>query len=69
MRPKPIVTEADHDLAVARITELMGAASGTPESEELDALASAVDAWESEHHPMDPPTDKYRRRARKDANG
>lgn len=51
----PIRTEEDHDAAVARIAELMGAAEGTPESDELDVLATLVDAWESEHHPIDPP--------------
>ena len=55
MKPTPIKTEADHDTAVARIFDLMGSTPGTPESEELDALATLVDAWESIHTPIDPP--------------
>ena len=51
----PIRTEEDHDAAVARIAELMPAVSGTPEADELDVLATLVDAWEAKHHPVDPP--------------
>ena len=39
---KPIRTEADYDAAVARIGELMDAAPGTPEGEELDLLGDLV---------------------------
>lgn len=52
---RPIRTEEDHDAAVARITELMGSPSGTPAGDELDVLATLVDAWEAKHHPIDPP--------------
>ncbi len=52
---RPIRTEEDHDAAVARITELMGSAAGTPEQDELDVLATLVDAWESKNHPIDLP--------------
>ena len=55
MRIYPIRTEADHDLAVARIAELIGARPDTAEGEELDILATLVDAWESKHHPVDAP--------------
>jgi HTH-type transcriptional regulator / antitoxin HigA len=33
----------------------MGSAPGTPTGDELDVLATLVDAWETKHHPMDPP--------------
>ena len=46
---KPIRTEADYDAAVARIGELMDAAPGTPEGEELDLLGDLVILYESRH--------------------
>lgn len=33
----------------------MGSHSGTPEGDRLDVLATLIDAYESEHHPIDPP--------------
>ena len=42
-----IQTEAEHDAALARIYELMGAEPSTPEGSELDALVSAVEEYES----------------------
>lgn len=53
MRIQPIRTEADHYAAIARIGELMGAAPGTEASDELEVLATLVDAYESRHFPMD----------------
>jgi HTH-type transcriptional regulator/antitoxin HigA len=47
MRIYPIRTDSDHEKAVARISELMGAAGGTPEGDELDVLATLVDAYEA----------------------
>jgi HTH-type transcriptional regulator/antitoxin HigA len=55
MRIHPIRTEADHDAAVARIAELMGAKPNTAEGEELDILATLVDAYEAKHHVIDAP--------------
>lgn len=55
MQIHPIRTEPDHDRAVTRIAELMGAEPDTAEGEELDILATLVDAWESKHHLMDAP--------------
>jgi HTH-type transcriptional regulator/antitoxin HigA len=51
----PIRTEKDHAAAIARIGELMGAAPDTPAGEELDILATLVDAYESKHHVIDAP--------------
>ena len=51
----PIRTEEDHAAAIARIGELMGAAPDTPAGEELDILATLVDAYESKHHVIDAP--------------
>ena len=55
MQIHPIRTEADHDSAVARIAELMGAEPDTAEGEELDVLATLVDAYEARHHAIDAP--------------
>lgn len=55
MQIHPIRTESDHDLALKRIAELIGAKPDTPEGEELDVLATLVDAYEAKHHVMDAP--------------
>jgi HTH-type transcriptional regulator/antitoxin HigA len=51
MQIHPIKTEQDHRAAVARIEELMSAAPDSPEGDELDVLATLVDAY----HAMDAP--------------
>lgn len=55
MQIRPVRTEQDHRAAVARIEELMSAAPGTPEGDELEVLATLVDAYEAKHHAMDAP--------------
>jgi HTH-type transcriptional regulator/antitoxin HigA len=55
IRVRPIRNEEDHDAAVARIGELMGAVAGTPEGDELDVLATLAEAWETKNHPIDAP--------------
>lgn len=55
MQIRPIKTEEDHDAALTRISELMGAEFGSPEGDELDALATLVAAYEEKHHPIDAP--------------
>ena len=52
---KPIRSEADYEAALAEVQRLWGASSGTPEGDRLDVLATLIDAYESEHHPIDPP--------------
>jgi HTH-type transcriptional regulator/antitoxin HigA len=52
---KPIRSEADHEAALAEVGRLWGTKSGTPEGDRLDILATLIDAYESEHDPMDPP--------------
>ena len=44
-----IRTKQDHRAAVTRIEELMSATPGTPEGNELNKLATAVDAYERDH--------------------
>lgn len=52
---KPIRTKADYEHALAEVERLWGAKSGTPEGDRLDILATLIDAYETEHYPMDPP--------------
>ena len=52
---KPIRSEADYEAAMAGVERLWGTKSGTPRGDRLDVLATLIDAWEGEHHPMDPP--------------
>ena len=55
MQIHPIRTEQDHRAAVARIEELMSAVPNSPEGDELDVLATLVDAYETKHHAIDAP--------------
>ena len=52
---KPIRSEADYDAALAEVGRLWGAKAGTPRGDRLDVLATLIDAYETEHYPMDPP--------------
>ncbi len=56
MNAKVIRTEAECEDALARIEELMDAAAGTPEGEELDLLSLLVWSYEQEHYPIGSPT-------------
>jgi HTH-type transcriptional regulator/antitoxin HigA len=48
----PIKTEADLDAALARAAELMDAEEGTDEADELEVLATLIEAYEDRHYPM-----------------
>jgi HTH-type transcriptional regulator/antitoxin HigA len=52
---KPIRTKADYEASLAEIERLWGARRGTRKGDRLDILATLIDAYESEHYPMDPP--------------
>jgi len=52
---RPIRTEVDYEAALAEVERPWGTSSGTPEGDRLDVLATLIDAYESEHYPMDPP--------------
>ncbi len=52
---KPIRTEADYQAALADLEMVWGARSGTIEGDRLDVLATLIDAYESEHQPINPP--------------
>jgi HTH-type transcriptional regulator/antitoxin HigA len=52
---RPIRSEVDYDAALERIDALMGAKPGSAEGDELDVLATLVDAYEEKRFPMDAP--------------
>jgi HTH-type transcriptional regulator / antitoxin HigA len=52
---RPIRSEKDYERALAEVEELWGAKAGTPKGDRLDILATLIEAYETEHYPMDPP--------------
>jgi HTH-type transcriptional regulator/antitoxin HigA len=52
---KPIRSKRDHEAALEEVERLWGAKVGTREGDRLDVLATLIDAYETEHYPMDPP--------------
>ncbi len=52
---KPIHSNADYEAALAEVERLWGTKAGTLEGDRLDVLATLIDAYESEHFPIDPP--------------
>ena len=52
---KPIRNDADHEEALQEIERLWGSATGTPEGDRLDVLATLIDAYETQRYPVDPP--------------
>ena len=55
MTIRPIRTESDHESALKRIESLMAAKQGTAEGDELDVLATLVEAYENKHFPISAP--------------
>ncbi|MFA5904719.1 MAG: ImmA/IrrE family metallo-endopeptidase [Desulfobacula sp.] len=56
MNIRPVKTDRDYDSALARIENLWGAEPGTCEDDELEILLTLVTAYESENHPVPPPS-------------
>jgi HTH-type transcriptional regulator/antitoxin HigA len=56
----PIRSEADYEAALEEVERLWGAKLGTPQGDRLDILATLIDAYEGEHHPIDPSDSKSR---------
>jgi HTH-type transcriptional regulator / antitoxin HigA len=52
---KPIRSNADYEAALKEVERLWGAKLGSREGDRLDVLATLIDAYESEHFPLDPP--------------
>ena len=55
MKIRPIRTKADYRAALKEIEGLMAAERDTPEGEQLDILATLVEAYERKHYPLDLP--------------
>ena len=55
MNIKPIHSEADYIESLTRIEALMDAKPGAPEGDELDILATLVEAYEENHYPIESP--------------
>jgi HTH-type transcriptional regulator / antitoxin HigA len=52
---KPIRSDEEHAAALEEVERLWSAASGTPEGDRLDVLATLIDAYEAKRYPLDPP--------------
>lgn len=55
MEIKPIKSDADYRRALAEVDRLMDARPDTPEGDQLDVLATLVEAWEEKHHAIESP--------------
>jgi HTH-type transcriptional regulator / antitoxin HigA len=53
---KPIKNERDYEGALRRVELLWNAPKGSAGSDELDVLATLIEAYEREHYPMDMPS-------------
>lgn len=56
MMVKPIRSEGDYEANLARLEDLMDAAPGTPEGDELEVLATLIERYEGERFPITAPT-------------
>jgi HTH-type transcriptional regulator / antitoxin HigA len=52
---RPIKTKADYKAALKEIEALMDATPGSAEEDRLDVLATLVQAYETEHYPIEAP--------------
>ncbi len=55
MEIKPIKNERDYEQALRRVESLWKSPEGSPESDELDVLATLIEAYEHERYSMDLP--------------
>ncbi len=55
MTIRPIRNDSDHESALKRIQALMSAKPGTDDGDELDVLATLVDAYEAQQFPIESP--------------
>ena len=53
---RPIRTEADYEQALRRVEDLWDSAEGSAEDDELDVLATLIEAYERDHYPVDLPS-------------
>lgn len=52
----PIRSTQDYEQALRAAAALWGAETGTPRGDQLDVLATLIDAYEAEHFPIEPPS-------------
>ena len=52
---KPIRSEADYERSLRRVEELWNSPEGSAGSDELDILATLIEAYEQQHYPIDLP--------------
>ncbi len=52
---RPIRMKRDYEAALKEVERLWDAKAGTAEGDRLDVLATLIDAYETEHYPIDPP--------------
>jgi len=57
MEIKPIRSEADYKAALKEIERLIESQPGTPEGDQMDVLATLVEAYEAKHFPIPEPDD------------
>lgn len=55
MEIKPIKNERDYEQALRRVEALWEAREGSPESDELDVLATLIEVYENENYPVNLP--------------
>src|ERR1700687_680524 len=55
MKIKPIRTKVDYERALREIERMWGAKEGTPQGNQIDVLATLVEAYERKHFPIDAP--------------
>jgi HTH-type transcriptional regulator/antitoxin HigA len=55
MEIKPIKNDRDYEQALRRVESLWESPEGSAESDELDVLATLIEAYERGHYPMDLP--------------
>lgn len=69
MQIRPIKSESDYDRALRRVEVLWNAREGSSESDELNVLATLIEAFEREHYPVDLPNPLDAIRFRLDQRG
>ncbi|MDD9810820.1 MAG: transcriptional regulator [Gammaproteobacteria bacterium] len=55
MNIKQIKTETDYRAALKTVESLMDAKAGSAEGEQLDVLATLIEAYEEKHYPLEHP--------------
>lgn len=51
----PAITSCSFNQAFAEVEQLWGSATGTPDGDRLDVLATLIEVYEEKRHLMDPP--------------